>query len=67
MNGKSISEAKNPDLRSSLTAIRRAAALAREVAIQTDTGIVVVVDGKIVEINADVLREQAKHEGVSKK
>ena len=67
MNGKCISEAKDPYLRSSLTALRRASALARKVAIQTDTGIVVVVDGKIVEINADVLREQAKHEGVSKK
>lgn len=49
MNGKSISEAKNPDLRSSMTAIRRASALTREVAIQTDSGIVVVVDGIIVE------------------
>lgn len=49
---KDISEAKNPDLRGSMAAMRRAAALARKTAIQTDTAIVVVRDGKPVRIPA---------------
>ncbi|MGL5837268.1 MAG: hypothetical protein ACRCY3_02060 [Sphingorhabdus sp.] len=39
-------------MRDSLYAMRRAAILARMVAIQTNTGIVVVRDGKIVHISA---------------
>ncbi len=56
MNQKDISEAKNPDLRGSMAAMRRAAALARKTAIQTDTAIVVVRDGKVVRIPAAELR-----------
>ena len=47
MNAKDISKAKNPDLRGSLAAMQRAAALARETAIQTNTNIVIEKDGKI--------------------
>jgi hypothetical protein len=54
---KDISEAKDPDLRNSMTALRRAAELARETAIRTDTDIVVVKDGRLVSIPAQVLRE----------
>ena len=39
-----------------MAAMRRAAALARKTAIQTDTGIVVVRDGKPVRIPAAELR-----------
>lgn len=56
---KDISRAKNPDLRASLAAMRRAAALARETAIRTDTEIVLVRDGKPVRIPAAELRKQA--------
>lgn len=39
--------------------MRRAAELARKIAIQTDTSLVVVKDGQIVRIPADVLRKAA--------
>jgi hypothetical protein len=57
MTAKELSKARNPDLRGSLAAMRRAAALARKTAIQTDTGIVIVRDGKPVRISAEELRQ----------
>jgi len=57
MTQKDLSQAKNPDLRASLVAMRRAAEMARRVAIQTDTEIIVVRDGKPVRISAAELRE----------
>jgi hypothetical protein len=54
---RDISEAKCGDLRGSLAAMKRAALEARRIAIETDTGIVVVRDGKIVHISAAELRE----------
>ena len=48
MNAKDISTAKNPDLRGSLAAMQRAATLAREIAIQTNTNIVIEENGKLV-------------------
>jgi hypothetical protein len=56
MRSYDLSEAKDPVLRGSMAAMRRAAALARKIAIQTDTGIVVVRDGKLVRIPAAQLR-----------
>ena len=56
MNRADLSQAKNPDLRGSMAAMRRAATLARKTAIQTDTAIVVVRDGKPVRILAAELR-----------
>jgi hypothetical protein len=56
MARKDISEAKDPAMRGSLAAMRRAAALAREIAIQTNTAIVVFRDGKVVRISAAELR-----------
>ena len=53
---RDLAEATNPDLRGSLAAMRRAAAMARETAIQTGTGIVMVRDGKPVRISAAQLR-----------
>lgn len=52
MDSKDISTAKCPAMRGSIYAMRRAATLARMVAIQTNTGIVVSRDGKIVHISA---------------
>jgi len=59
MTMKDISEAKDPDLRASVAAMRRAAQLARETAIRTDTHLVVVRDGKLVRIPAHELRRIA--------
>lgn len=56
MSRADLSQAKNPDLRGSMAAMRRAAALARKTAIQTDTAIVQVRDGKVVRIPAAQLR-----------
>jgi len=55
-----IAQASNPDLRGSLAAMKRAAELARRTAIQTDTEIVLVRDGKTVLIPAKQLRENGK-------
>lgn len=52
MDGKDISTAKCPAMRGSIYAMRRAATLARMIAIQTNTGIVVARDGKIIHISA---------------
>lgn len=60
MKPQDISKASNPDLRGSLSALRRASQLARKVAIDTDTGVVVVRDGRLVQISADTLRSQAR-------
>lgn len=59
MTSQDISKAKDRDLRASLAAMQRAAELARKTAIQTDTEIVVVRDGKPVRIPAEQLRQQA--------
>jgi len=58
MKTPDISTAKNPDLRASMAAMQRAAALARKTAIQTDTGIVIVRDGQIVHVSAQELRQE---------
>lgn len=59
MKPKSISEAKDPDLRHSVAAMQRAAALARETAIRTDTSLVVVKNGQLTRIPAQVLRAES--------
>lgn len=62
MKPQDISQATNPDLRASLVALRRAAALARKTAIQTGTDLVVVREGRTVRISADTLRAQSDAE-----
>lgn len=57
MSKTDLSRAKNPDLRASLAGMKRAAALARQTAIQTDTEIVLVRDGKPVRVSAAELRK----------
>ena len=52
-----LPKAKHADMRGSLAAMRRAAASARQTAIQTNTAIVLVRDGKPVRISAAELRE----------
>ena len=55
-----IATALDPDLRASLAAMRRSARLARQTAMQTDTGIVIVQNGQMVRISAEELREDDK-------
>lgn len=58
MRTSDISKAKNPDLRAALAALQRAAEAAREVAVQTNTGIVLTENGKLLKVSAQELREQ---------
>ncbi len=60
MSNPDISQAKNPDLRNSMAAMLRAAEAARLIAIQTNTAIVIVKDGKQVKVTADELREEMR-------
>jgi len=58
MKAIDVSNAKDPDIRNSLPALQRAAMVARKIGIETNTGIVVVRDGKLVRVSADELRQQ---------
>lgn len=60
MTQQDLSRAKNPDLRASLAAMRRAAEMARNTAIQTNTEIVIVKDGRPVRIAAEELRKEQR-------
>ena len=60
MTQHELAKAKDPDLRASLQAIKRAAKEARKIAVQTDTGIVIVRDNKIVHVSAEELRQGQK-------
>ena len=57
MTMKNIQEAKDPDLRASPAAMNRTAEATRKTAIQTDTNLIIVKDGKLTSIPAKVLRE----------
>ncbi len=52
MNTKDIRTSTDPDLAGSYAAMERAARAAKDLAIKTNTGIVVPVDGKNVELTA---------------
>ena len=63
MNPKDIRTSSDPDLAGSYAAMQRAARSAEDLAIKTNTGIVVCVDGKEVRLTAQDLikmREQEK-------
>jgi hypothetical protein len=65
MNTKDIRTSTDPDLAGSCAAMERAARSAQDLAIKTNTGIVVAVDGKNVELSAaDLikLRDQEEHQ-----
>lgn len=51
-----LSQAKDQDLIASVAAMKRAAAMARQTAIQTGTAIVVCIDGKIIRRTAAELQ-----------
>ena len=52
MNANDLAKAKDPDVRSALGALHRAAQTARKTAIQTNTDLVIVKDGRIQRITA---------------
>lgn len=52
-----LSQAKDKDLPASFIALRRAARMARELAVRTDTAIVVIRDLRPVRVTADELRK----------
>ena len=58
MTPSDLGKTKDKDLAASVTAIKRAAAMARKTAMQTDTAIVVMMNNKIVRITAAQLREK---------
>ena len=57
MTQRELGEAKNKDLAASLIAMRRAARMAREEAVRTDTAIIVIRNGQPVRVTADELRK----------
>ncbi len=64
MNTKDIRLSSDPDLAGSFAATERAARAAQDLAIKTNTGIVVSVDGKAVDLTAAELikmREEEAH------
>jgi len=60
MKPEDILKARSADLRNSLPAMQRAAELARQTAIATNTAIIVARDGKPVRVTADELRQQER-------
>jgi hypothetical protein len=62
MNTKDIRTSSDPDLAGSYAAMERAARAAQDLAIKTNTGIVVAVDGKIVELTAADLIKMRENE-----
>lgn len=57
MTKKPISQAKDQVLASSLIGMQRAARMAREQAVRTDTAIIVLKNNVLVRISADELRK----------
>ena len=55
MNPKDIRTSTDPDLSGSFAAMERAARSAQDLAIKTNTGIVITVDGKNIELTASEL------------
>ncbi len=55
MNIKDITTSTDPDLAGSYAALLRAARAAQDLAIQTNTSIIVSIDGKDVRLTADEL------------
>lgn len=58
MNPKPLEQAKNPLLARTLPALLRARKRAEELAIATDTELVEIVDGSIVFVRPDQLKQR---------
>lgn len=57
MTQQELSQAKDKDLAASLIAMRRAARMAREQAVRTDTAIIVIRNHRPVRVTAEELRK----------
>ena len=62
MNPKDIRSSSEPDLAGSYATMERAARAAQDLAIQTNTGIIISKDGKPVLITADELIKMREQE-----
>jgi len=62
MNPKDIRSSSDPDLAGSYAALLRAARAAEDLAIQTNTSIIVSIDGKDVRLTADDLIKMREQE-----
>jgi hypothetical protein len=60
MTREEIGKAKDKDLAASQVAMRRAAQIAREQAIRTDTAIVVTRNQRLVRVTAEELRKEGR-------
>ena len=58
MNANDLAKAKNPDVRAALGALRRAAQMARKTAMQTNTHLVLMKEGRLQRIAASELIQQ---------
>ena len=60
MNVDDLAQAKDPDVRAALGALRRAAQMARKTVLQTNTHLVIVKNGRLQRIGAaELARQQA--------
>jgi hypothetical protein len=67
MNTKDIRSSTDPDLAGSYAAMERAARAAQDLAIKTNTGIVVAIDGRTVELTAaDLIKMREQEQQQSK-
>ena len=57
MTQEQLSQAKDKNLPASLVALRRAGRMARELAVRTDTAIIVLRNRTLVRVSAEELRE----------
>jgi hypothetical protein len=57
MTQQELDKAKDRDLAGSLAAMRRAAKMARELAVRTDTAVVISKNRQLVRVTADELRK----------
>ena len=62
MNTKDITTSKDPDLAGSYAALLRAARAAEDLAIKTNTSIIVSLDGKDVQLTASDLIKMREQE-----
>ena len=62
MNPKDITTSKDPDLAGSYAALLRAARAAEDLAIKTNTSIIVSLDGKDVQLTANDLIKMREQE-----
>lgn len=63
---RNIENARDPFLRNSMAAMRRAAQRAREVAISTHTALIVAKEGKWVRIHPELVKEDKGKYGALK-